>query len=215
MPSDMLSVPGAREFWDRRHQTRDDLTSGGDISFDRAGNELFYALRLGLLLQVLGDPSSTAEPRRLLDAGCGKGWFSRALARCGYAVDAIDTSPAAIDACRTLGGPASYHMSSLRSWAPAGLYDVVVSVDVLFHILDDDEWRASLVNLAALVRLAGRLVAADWDSGPRRSLGSYQVFRGPLEYRHTVEPRGFRYDGFLPYGFRGSRIGLHAWTRTR
>jgi SAM-dependent methyltransferase len=148
--ADVLTTEDARAFWDARHRSRDDLTSGGDVSFDRASNELFYALRLGLLLQVLGDATNPVERLRLLDAGCGKGWFSRALGRFGYAVHGIDVSPVAIGFCRSESATERYTVSPLRTWSPGGLYDVVVSIDVLFHLLDDGEWSESLLNLASL-----------------------------------------------------------------
>jgi 2-polyprenyl-3-methyl-5-hydroxy-6-metoxy-1,4-benzoquinol methylase len=211
--ADVLTTEDARAFWDARHRSRDDLTSGGDVSFDRASNELFYALRLGLLLQVLGDATNPVERLRLLDAGCGKGWFSRALGRFGYAVHGIDVSPVAIGFCRSESATERYTVSPLRTWSPGGLYDVVVSIDVLFHLLDDGEWSESLLNLASLVRLAGRLVVSDWDVDREQLFGRHQRCRSPQAYRALLDGRGLHYDGFTPYGFRGSRVGFHAWTR--
>ena len=42
-----LALPEAIDFWDKRHQAQGELLSGGDLSFDHAGNEIFYALRIG------------------------------------------------------------------------------------------------------------------------------------------------------------------------
>jgi 2-polyprenyl-3-methyl-5-hydroxy-6-metoxy-1,4-benzoquinol methylase len=201
-------------YWDIRHRRHDELASGGHIGLDRAGNEIFYALRLGTLLRLIGDTSSPGDPLFVLDAGCGKGHFARALARCGHRVDAFDASPAAVAHCREEGGGPRYAVRELAQWDSAWLYDAVVGVDVLFHILDDAVWAASLANLASLVRLTGRLLVTDEDPPARVPRGDYILHRTAAEYRAVVEPLGLRYGGFTPYGFRENRVGFHLFTRT-
>ena len=130
---------------------------GGDFSSDHATNEILYALRLGRLINIVGDVSSVEAPMRILDAGCGKGFFARAMARFGHRVDGIDTSPHAIDECRRgRAADDAYAVSSLSGWAPSYLYDVVYSIDVLFHIMDDAVWESSVRNLVSLVRMGGK-----------------------------------------------------------
>ncbi|WDZ87817.1 class I SAM-dependent methyltransferase [Micromonospora cathayae] len=211
---ELLSAAETTAYWDDRHRREGDLRSGGDVSFDEATNEMFYVRRLGILLDLLGQHSDPVAPRYLLDAGCGKGWFSRALARFGHRVDGIDASPSALAEGRTLGGGPRYHESTLADWHSPWPYDAVVSIDVLFHVLDEEQWQASLRNLAALVRLGGRLVVSDQGEPGRRVYGNYQVGRGPDRYRSVLSPAGFRADGWHPYRFRGSPIGFHAFTRT-
>jgi 2-polyprenyl-3-methyl-5-hydroxy-6-metoxy-1,4-benzoquinol methylase len=211
---ELLSSAGAADYWDERHRAGTELRSGGDMTYDDAANEAFYAVRLGRLLDVLGHVSSTVAPLRVLDAGCGKGYFSRALARIGHRVDGIDASREAVEHCRAAGGGARYVQSRLTQWTSAELYDAVIAVDVLFHVLDDEEWAASLANLAALTRLGGRLVVSDWDDTDNdRQFGTYMVARAGRRYTEILSRSGFRYDGFVPYRFRASRIGLHCATR--
>jgi 2-polyprenyl-3-methyl-5-hydroxy-6-metoxy-1,4-benzoquinol methylase len=211
----VLTQDEARSYWDVRHREQSPLRSGGDLSYDEAGNELFYRVRLGRLLDALTDLAASEAPLRLLDAGCGKGWFARELARCGHAVQGIDVSASALAAAAESGGGPSYARSTLAGWrSPLG-YDAVYSIDVLFHLLDDAEWEASVRNLAAHVRPGGRLVLADWGGGERRAWGDYQVTRPRGAYLDLVPPLGFRDNGFRPYGFRDNATGLHVFTRWR
>ncbi|OIJ64777.1 class I SAM-dependent methyltransferase [Streptomyces mangrovisoli] len=202
-------------YWDARHRDHDDLASGGHIGLDRAGNELFYALRLGTLLSLVGDLASPAAPLFALDAGCGKGHFARALARCGHRVDAFDASPAALAHARAEGGGPRYALASLANWRSPWPYDLVLCVDVLFHVLDDGQWAAGLRNLASLVRLTGRLIVTDENLERRRPRGDYIVHRPLAAYRAALEPLGLRHTLFRPYGFRENRVGFHVFTRTR
>lgn len=209
-----LGVDEAISFWDQRHLQHDELLSGGDLTYDRATNEAFYAMRLGRLLDIMGASASAVAPLRVLDAGCGKGWFARALTRCGHRVDGIDSSEAAIQECRRLAIDADrYAVSRLDAWAPAYLYDVVLAVDVLFHLMDDGLWRDSVVNLAALVRLGGMLVLSDHDAGADHLWGQYQVTRSRQGYLDVVLPLGFSYLGFDPYRFRDNAAGFHVFGR--
>jgi 2-polyprenyl-3-methyl-5-hydroxy-6-metoxy-1,4-benzoquinol methylase len=211
---ELLSRAGAEEYWDERHRSGTELLSGGDMTYDDAANEAFYAVRLGRLLDVVGHQSSVIAPLRILDAGCGKGYFSRALSRVGHRVDGIDASAVAIEHCRRLAGGPSYAESSLTAWTSSELYDLVIAIDVLFHVLDDEEWEASLGNLAALTRLGGRVVVSDWDDVDRdQQFGTYMLARARNRYERHFPARGLRYDGFTPYRFRVSRIGLHCATR--
>ena len=210
----LLGVEAARRFWDQRHRDLDDLRSGGDTGFDRAGNEVFYAWRLGLLLHAIGDVTSVQAPLRVLDAGCGKGWFARAIARCGHVVDAIDVSVLAIEEARTLGGGPHYEVATLAEFRSTRLYDVVFSIDVLFHLLDDAEWATGLRNLASLVRLTGKLVVSDWVDEERRQFGCHQLVRPPSAYVELLTGEGLQYERTLPYAFRSSRVGLHVFVRT-
>ena len=82
------------------------------------------------------------------------------------------------------------------------------------EVLDDDEWEASLGNLAALTRLGGRVVVSDWDDADHdQQFGTYMLARARNRYEGHFPARGLRYDGFTPYRFRASRVGLHCATR--
>ncbi|WP_031480725.1 class I SAM-dependent methyltransferase [Streptomyces bicolor] len=219
---DRQTYDDTRTYWDTRHADHDDLASGAHIGLDRPGNEIFYAQRLGTLLSLIGDLSSTAAPLFTLDAGCGKGYFARALARCGHRVDAFDTSPHAIDHARAEGGGPRYALCALDEWRSPWPYDIVVCVDVLFHVLDDEEWAAGLRNLASLVRVAGRLIVTDTvteavggeDTAGPVTDGDYITYRPTGAYRAELEPLGLRHTLSRPYGFREDRVGFHVFTRT-
>lgn len=206
---DQLGTDETIEHWDRRHRRLGALRSGGDAGYDEFSNEIFYAVRLGRLLNIIGDRTEAAAPLRILDAGCGKGWFAHSMARFGHAIDGIDVSEHAIDLCRANAtGHSSFHLSPLADWKPPHLYDVVYSIDVLFHIMDDALWETSVLNLAALVRLGGLLLLVDHESDADRTWSYYQRTRALHRYQSLLEPVGMQVDRFVPYGFRGAPTGF-------
>jgi len=209
-----LGVDEAVEFWDTRHRVRGDLQSGGDLTYDHATNEIFYALRLGRLIDQMGDLSNRVTPLRVLDAGCGKGWFARAVARFGHQVDGIDSSAHAIEECRRLAvGNENYEQCLLQDWSPSYLYDVVYSIDVLFHIMDDEVWSQAVRALARAVRFGGSLLLVDHDRDEDIVWGEYQVTRATSRYVALLGGCGLEYRGFTPYRCRDNAAGFHRFIR--
>lgn len=215
LPTDHMAAHEARSYWDARHAEEGALRSGGNIGLSEEANQLLYALRVGRLIEATGYESSVTTPLQVLDGGCGKGYFSRALASFGHTVHGIDTSPTAVAECRRLAGPReTYDVSSLAEWAPPCLYDVVLCVDVLFHLLEDVEWEASIRNVATLVRTGGRLLLVDLDAPTDRLWARHQRSRGRGRYEALLATLGLRYVRFLPNGMPGSDVGTHVATRT-
>lgn len=213
-PHVVMGAQEARDYWDGRHAAEDDLRSGGNSGMSYAGNELLYALRVARLIEVTEYVSAPTAPLRVLDAGCGKGYFSRALASFGHQVDGIDSSAQAISECVRLADQRqSFTVSTLAHWHPSRLYDVVVCVDVLFHILDDQDWEASVRNLGHLVRMGGRLALADHGADEDRVWAQHQKTRAVSRYKALLGDLGLTYLRFVPNGLPGTDVGFHVAVR--
>jgi SAM-dependent methyltransferase len=183
------------DFWDRRHQAAGEGASGGHISLGEAGNRAFYHVRLGQLLTLAGG-SSPDVPIDALDAGCGKGIFARGMAECGYRVTGFDPSENAIAVCRDKARfRESYAVSTMTSYPSGRLFDFVYSIDVLFHIMDDAEWRASVERLCRLVRLGGRIALVDSDKPQQRRWAQYQKTRPAAAYLSVYQACGIEAQG--------------------
>jgi 2-polyprenyl-3-methyl-5-hydroxy-6-metoxy-1,4-benzoquinol methylase len=189
-------------FWDSRHKSVDEWHSGGDRALTVARNKAFYAHRLGMLVGIL-DSYFNREVLRILDAGCGKGWLSDQLVSQGHYVYGIDSSETAIKLCNA-HRQGDYSVSCLGDFSSPELFDAVICMDVLFHILDDEEWLKSLLNLASLLTADGILIVADDPREQRYELGDYIVHRSMDDYLSALEPHGFGLVESLPYRFAGN-----------
>ena len=212
MTTPQLSADEALRYWDDRHRREGVLRSGGHIGLDPSANEAFYLVRTAMLLRSIGDRASRSERLLALDAGCGKGYFSGKLEDCGVQVDGIDTSPEAVAFCREHRA-GRYELSSISTWRSPFLYDIVYCADVMFHILDDREWAASLRNLMSLVRLAGRLLVADEWRTDDRPVGDYIVHRAHTRYEAIATEEGLELRSFQPYAFRENAVGFLTFDR--
>ena len=189
-------------FWDSRHKSVNEWQAGGDRALSVARNRAFYAHRLGLLVGIL-DSYFNRDILRILDAGCGKGWLSEQLTSQGHDVHGIDSSETAIKICKD-HRQGEFTVSRLGNFTSAELFDAVISMDVLFHILDDQEWEKSLLNLASLLTADGILIIADDPREQRYNLGDYIVHRSMSEYLSSLEPHGFNLVETLPLRFAGN-----------
>ncbi|KWX66481.1 trans-aconitate 2-methyltransferase [Mycobacterium sp. NAZ190054] len=94
-----------------------------------------------------------ADPRRVVDLGCGPGNLTETLSQRwpGATLEAWDSSPDMVEAARRRGVPAE--LGDVRQWVPAPDTDVVVSNATLHWVPE---------HAGLLERWAGRLAAGSW-----------------------------------------------------
>lgn len=79
-----------------------------------------------------------AEAHTVLDLGCGSGWFSAALDRCGFAVTGVDNSEPSLRLAEQHHPHLRFHRLDVMQpldVAFARCFDAVVAVDVIDHML--------------------------------------------------------------------------------
>jgi SAM-dependent methyltransferase len=98
-----------------------------------------------------------AAPERVLEVGCGPGYFSERLQReLGVTVVALDISPRMVELARELGVDA--RVGDVQGLPfDAGAFDAVVANWMLYHVPDLDR---GLREIARVLVGGGRLVAA-------------------------------------------------------
>lgn len=185
-------------FWEERHAALDPWLAGGDRGLSAAENFEFYAYRLGRIIELIRRHAGAERGRRILDAGCGRGHLTDWLRRCGHHVNGIDSSATAV-ARATESYGAHFEVSSLDGYRPRALYDVVMCIDVLFHLVDDAVWRASLETFGRAAGAESLLLITDALQPRRFALGNYIVHRSLDEYDRVLSELDFRRCELAPY----------------
>lgn len=199
-------------YWDERHRNLGFLRSGGDLGLSETANELFYISRLGQILSLLGMGGVVAG-HKVLDAGCGKGWFTMALRALGFDCLGIDPSSSAIAQAQRAGRAAVYR-ASLRQLPSLPVFDAAICVDVLFHLTDDHDWELSLRAVCRAIRPGGLLIFSDDLRDQSFVLGDYVVHRARDHYDGTLGSAGFAIFEELPYRTPGNPNKFYAARRT-
>jgi 2-polyprenyl-3-methyl-5-hydroxy-6-metoxy-1,4-benzoquinol methylase len=143
--SDYPSITEQARFWDdhwQRWQERKVLNA--------------WALRRNETILSIIRSLALVRPR-LIDLGCGPGWFTDTLAEFGE-VTGIDLSEEAIAMARRRNPHIRFIVGDLyRTPLPSGYFDVAVSQEVLGHVADQPGY---LERAASLLRPGGFLLLA-------------------------------------------------------
>ncbi len=198
--------------WEQRHAELGAWRSGGDRGLSTEENYEFYVVRLGKLLELIRSDVTRGRGLRILDAGCGRGFFTDGMRRCGHRAVGIDASPTAIAAATAEFGP-HFVTTQLHAYRPSALFDVIVSIDVLFHVLDDAVWAASLDAFARYAAVESTLVITDVFPDQRYAPRAHIVHRDRAAYDAHLATHGFRFVRLVPYAFGANPIGFAVYRR--
>jgi 2-polyprenyl-3-methyl-5-hydroxy-6-metoxy-1,4-benzoquinol methylase len=155
--------PSPLKYWEKRHAKFGTILTGpGCGELDQEANQTDYEAKWS---HIKGALLSNAAPRpgtSLLDAGCGPGVFTERFVSLGYLVSAVDFAHNAVEIAKgRIGSAVTWYVDSLSGFAPGRTFDIVVCIDVLFHVTDDKHFQQALSNLASLVTLGGILIIQD------------------------------------------------------
>jgi cyclopropane fatty-acyl-phospholipid synthase-like methyltransferase len=144
-------------YWEARHaKFTDDYRNVGNKTLSSQQNHEMIVVKAAMVSHLLG-ASNVSRSARILDAGCGAGALSAILHQAGFEVTGVDGSESAI-ANAQARGLGSYSVSTLREISYKNQFDAVLCLDVLYHILDEEEWRGSLHALCDSIVEEGRLL---------------------------------------------------------
>jgi SAM-dependent methyltransferase len=118
--------------------------------------------QIGALLSVLPEP-----PARLLDCGCGTGWLTWMLQRCGYAVTGLDVAAQAVELAQSnppftdLAAP-QFVVAPVEAMPFENAFDAVIFFDSLHHSVDE---RAALRSAFRALVPGGVLITSEPGKG--------------------------------------------------
>lgn len=129
--------------------------------------ELFFLGRRRSSYQALVVAADIQPGQRVLDVGCGTGYFARAIAaavgRAGLVLG-VDPSPSMIDFARRKAASVpngQFQVGAAEALPfPSDHFDVVVSSLVLHHLPEDGRLRA-LQEMRRVLRPGGKLLVAE------------------------------------------------------
>jgi len=179
-----------REFWDQRLAEHFDLRGTGETGLSLAYNRACYALRRDVLDHALRDAGIDPRGRRVLDVGCGAGFFTAYYLARGARVTGIDITPTSVERLSARHPEATFILADVSEHPIAGHFDVVNAFDVLYHITDDARWATALRHLGDAVVPGGALLVTDafTDMGAvaehnrMRPLERWQAVLGPMGF---------------------------------
>ncbi|MDQ3279952.1 MAG: class I SAM-dependent methyltransferase [Acidobacteriota bacterium] len=187
------------EYWDQRG--RDFAGRGAGLrAVCSYGMPSFYNGYIQLTQELALAPHLRVAPgTEVLDLGCGIGRWSRRLERRGARVTGVDVAQSMIDEARrrSAGREIDYRVADLRTLDLGRTFDLVLTVTVLQHILDDAEFARAAKNVARHLASGGRAVLLEAAPSRPNAACDTHVFRArtAAEYVAAFRAAGLRVAG--------------------
>lgn len=170
---------------------------------DRAISEAFYPKARGRhqrgLLRALRLLPHVWH-RRAIDVGCGGGFVTDGLRRCGAIATGVDVSAAAIAYARRNYPHCTFHCASFNEFRPPHTYDFVYTSELIEHVAKLDEFMNLMV---ALTHAGSRVYVTTPDLGSERrpaDVVAWDVFAPPYHVQFFDQQTLSRL--FSAHGFR-------------
>ncbi len=178
----------------------------GDMG--RAFNRHAYRVRLQSVVRALDRAGWNPHGQRVFDAGYGVGYYLDHWERAGIEMAAgVDVSERAQHYVQQRFPAFDLRVgviSDIDAWPDwydlQGTFSLVTAIDVLYHVVDEEQAARSLGNLARLVAPKALLLVTDKFTGLASTrVESGIVVRRPLRwYENCVRPQGLRLVGTFP-----------------
>jgi len=134
-----------KAYWIERHKKeRNNYSAVGQKNYSNRSNYYIYKILKEQYVHVLNQ-IEFPDNKTALDAGAGIGIFSNLLYNYGFKVTSTDISKEALD--KIDNKKTRKYCTSISNLDFTNEFDLVHCFDVLYHILNDDEWESSLINL--------------------------------------------------------------------
>lgn len=196
-------VPEA--FWQERY-SRIDLTRSGHRDLPEPYNRWLYRRKRAVLRRTLLSSGLRLPGARLLELGVGTGAYLELWRRLGVgAVVGVDISASATEHLRKQHPDCVALTRDITrpglSTESGGDYDLVVALDVLYHVVDDSLLSAALENAREVLKPGGLLAFHDqFLHRPSESHG-YIRWRSLVDWTELLCAAGFETVARVPIFF--------------
>jgi SAM-dependent methyltransferase len=162
----------AARYWeDRFRKHGPSLASVGDEGMNEAEIRSAYDSQAGDIFAMLEQAGIVLAPARLLEIGCGNGYYAERLRERGVTrYQGVDITDAFFPLLRQRFPGFDYQRGDITADRVAGEFDVVLMIDVIEHIVTEGKLMSALANVAAMTAKGGVLVLAPVAPRGRRSL---------------------------------------------
>jgi 2-polyprenyl-3-methyl-5-hydroxy-6-metoxy-1,4-benzoquinol methylase len=191
------------QYWEQRLEANWGLHGVGHISYGAEYNRWLYKVRRRVFEREVAALGVDWTKTDVLDTGSGTGVWIDAWRSLGVrSITGSDLTRTAVDRLRQaypesqilqldISGP-------LENRSGRETYDVISAFDVLFHIVDDDDFAAALGNIAKLLRPGGLFIFSDNFLHRGKQNIAHQSNRTLEHISRAVSKAGFNIERRVP-----------------
>jgi SAM-dependent methyltransferase len=188
----------AERYWAERHtKFKFDPRGVGDryLPVEENLKQLYAGGKL--LLELCTEEKINFTSARVLDVGCGTGYYAGLFQQhgctCYLGIDIVDTL---FEGLRQLLPGFQFKKLDISSVPLTGTYDLILMMDVAQHITEKRRFHFAMENLKTHLAKDGVIIIST-DIGENRRLSFYVVQRTLAEFTSTFE--GYRFSTLVPF----------------
>jgi SAM-dependent methyltransferase len=176
-----VKASGVAEYWEDRLAKQFELEGVGFLGLGRQYNAWLYRVRSCVFRQAVKTYQTDLHHASVLDVGAGTGFYVDKWKALGVrSLVGIDLTQTSVERLR-------YKFPEYEFWQadiggsvnplPDRSFDVISAFDVLFHILDDDNYERALDNIHKLLKPGGLFVFSENFLHRDKKESAHQVSR--------------------------------------
>lgn len=175
-----------RRFWNERLTAHWGIGGVGYLSLGEGFNRWMYKIRRAVFRDIL---SGRRGGKDACDIGAGTGFYTFELQRAGYRVVGVDISSYAVERLRATCSEARFVEGDVSEKLD-GRYDLIIAMDILFHIVDDTKYREALRHIHGALKNGGTFMFSD-NFPKNRIAAAHHVSRSESEILTALSAAGF------------------------
>ncbi len=186
--ADMNKEFNYQKYWNDRLSGQFGLEAVGYIGLGKRFNQWMYSLRKRSFIRSVKRLKLLFSDAKVLDVGSGTGFYLGLWKGLGVkSITGIDISEQAIENLKHKFPAETFYLQDItKIFAHDRKFDLISCMDVLFHIVDDENFKNAIQNLSHSLVSGGYLILTDnFVHGPERKQ-QHHVSRSLSNYEHVI-----------------------------
>lgn len=192
-------------YWEDRLHTISGLEGVGFKKLGPSFNKWAYKVRKRVFMKTLSAMNLPLNTSKVLDVGSGTGFYIQAWRELNAKeITGLDISATAVENLKNTFKQHLFFQSDIgekefNKNANFETYDLISSMDVLFHIVDDNRFEQAIANISSIIQPGGYFIYSDNFLNSETKRGESQVSRNKDYLMQVFEKNSFKLVRLQPF----------------
>ena len=192
-------------YWEDRLHKIKGLEGVGFKKLGSSFNKWAYKVRKHVFCKQMFNLNINFKESNVLDIGSGTGFYIQTWNEFNVnKITGIDIAPTVVKNLKKTFPKDHFFLSDIgdvdfNKNQQYEKYDLISSMDVLFHIVDDKRFEQSIQNISSILKSGGHFIYSDFYLNGETIRGESQVSRSKVYLMDVFEKNGFELVLFKPF----------------